>query len=252
MLQEKKTYSRVTSIMSYYADKKDCSYLIGHLSLRPALVSKLKTYLTKEELGYDVDKHVCYINLGSCFADNKLDIAKLIQLIRNCFYLEPEENLKISFWGVSDLLRHFNYKRGSKTSLELLSRVLGLAKSHTLAFSDYLKGKPFAKTKIELVDEPTFIFSDAVLYDGKGMGKLLKGWVYDEKSDTFYVHDGLFQDLLDYGFSRDQLKQVIHLCQKGDTVNQLPKYIYRAYMNEPDAYKEISETLIPKRKEENK
>lgn len=191
----------------------------------------LKSLLLNRDFVMD-DKTVL-INLAS-IANPNLDKAKLIKLLRLACDLRPQ----IAFYGWSALMLRLDIQFGSKACQEVEMALKQFILKHCKAYTEHLKKDDivWVKPNQELLSQRY----DAVLCD-KETGKLKRMWVMLD--GVYCIHDDFYNALVNYGYTKDQIRGVIHRSNQTEDYSLIPLYLRKKYLVIPDGRKALEKII---------
>lgn len=227
------------SVMKQY-DKKNQNDFTEMLNLKDFNGKDLKfikSALIKKDLvvlGNEV-----LLCVGSCIKDNELDKAKLIQLVRNACKF----NSKISIYGWNNLMIGLNIQYGNKRCLDLIREIKNFIIKHG---QTYLEAT-LNESKFEIVKASESILRLAndnliVRHPEEETSSYFGMWAMYE--GTYFIHDEFYQALLNYGYSKDQIRAVIHGCTMSGKNDLIPFYLRKKYLTNPDSTVNVKRILL--------
>lgn len=191
-----------------------------------------------------LDETTVLINLATVVSNKSKEIDKnrLIKLIRLACDIRP----KIAFYGWNTLMLRLDIKYGTKECLTQVKELKEFITKHGEAYKKYIKAEtPFewVKPNKELLKER---YDELLCLNVESETSKLKNMWSCVGDDVYYVFDDFYQALLDYGYSKEQLRGVIHRCEKTKDYSLIPLYLRKKYLAIPDGDKAIQEILYAK------
>ena len=210
---------------------------------------ELKTHLTGSDLkalkilvnrkDFILSEDTTLINIAAIAnpETHELDKARLIKLTRLACDLNP----KIAFYGWNTLMLRLNIQYGSQDCLRLAQTLKKFVLKHCEAYTEHFH----MKHKEEWVKPDEELLKGRYDYilckNPKSETSKLEMWTMID--GIYYIHDDFYQALLDYGYTKDQLRGVIHRCTHTKTYDLIPKYLRKKYLAIPNGDSSLSKVL---------
>lgn len=179
------------------------------------------------------------INLTAIIKPNTKDIDKsrLIKLIRMCCDLKPN----IAFYGWNSLMLRLGIQYGSKQCLDKTLEIKNFIIKHGKAYKEYINAEqPFSwvKPDKDILNKRY----DRLLCSEDETSKLKNMWV--KPDDNYYVlYDDFYTALLNYGYTKEQLRRIIHVCSQSGNYDAIPAYLRKKYLAIPDGSPAMNKLL---------
>ena len=166
-----------------------------------------------------------------------LDKARLIKLTRLACDLNP----KIAFYGWNTLMLRLNVQYGSHDCLRLAETLKRFVMKHCEAYTEHFH----MRYKEEWVNPSEELLKQRYDYilckNPESPTSKLDMWTMVD--GVYCIHDDFYQALLDYGYTKDQLRGVIHRCTHTKTYDLIPRYLRKKYLAIPDGNTNLSKIL---------
>lgn len=195
----------------------------------------LKPLLAKADIILDED--ILAINVSSWSTHKELDKSKIIKMLRNCYDVTPN----ISFYGWNGLMLDLNLQYGSKACLEEIKSILGFVKKHVEAYQES-KGET-ANFKIAEFPEKFAALRVDHIFCKDSSGESCYSHMWKLIDDCYYVYDLFMNDMISFGYTKDQIKVIIHGSQINGRFDMIPNYIKRKYLAIPDGSKVVKDLI---------
>lgn len=168
----------------------------------------------------------------------EISVPKIITLVRGLADLNEKVELGFfNFYSAMECLSEQGY-RSKQEGFQVISRLKDLCLKH---FEGYCRvtGRSSSLT-FKAVKSKNF--PGARLYQNRGMGKPK---IYlDETNGTYYLHENLFKDLLSYGYTEKQLKEVIsNFMESKQATLGIPAFLLKKHFKIPDLANEFEKHL---------
>ena len=173
------------------------------------------------------------INIASCVSNRILDKSKLIKMLRECY--DISENL--TFYGWNGLMLKLNIQYGSKECSDTSAKIFNFILKHIEAYQEIL-GKPIRNIVKPFPKELAELRADHLLCkDDSGESCYTKMWVLID--DAYYIYDCFLDELVNFGYTKDQIKVIIHSRNTTGGYDYIPNYLIKKYLAIPDGSKSI-------------
>lgn len=216
------TFPKVARMSQYFkknpVDTKDMGKILKSLVLNRDFILNDNTVM---------------VNLA-CIANLTLDKAKLIKLLRLACDIRPQ----IAFYGWCSLMIRLDVQFGSVACVKLTTALKNFIIKHCNAYAEYQKKAPivWVKPTKELLEKRY----DSMLSNTE-TDKLRKMWVLVD--GIYYIHDDFYEALINYGYTKDQIRGVVHRCTKTEDYSLIPLYIRKKYLVIPNGGKALEKII---------
>ena len=215
-------------IVKFQLDNSDLISLRDRGILICLKSSQIKTYAL--DLTHFINRESCEIN-----------IQKIIPVIRGLADVAdklPDKILSLSFFNLYDAVELLGVEkyRDRDFVIQTLRRFKELFAKHFYSYCKVMN-KPCTLVFRSLRKGG---FPRNQLYNGRGLGKPTIHINMQER--TYYIHENLYKDLLAYGFSDKQIKEVIGV-QVDANGKAIPTFLIRRHLRIPNITKELEREL---------
>lgn len=195
----------------------------------------LKPLLAKADI--ILEDGIVAINVASWTTHKELDKPKIIKMLRNCYDVTPN----IAFYGWNNLMLELNQQYGSRNCLDEITSILDFVKKHIEAYQESKGEEPNFKITefpVELADQR----ADHI-YCKDNTGESCYSCMWKLIDDCYYVHDSFMNDMISFGYTKEQIKVIIHGSYVNGRFDMIPNYIKRKYLVIPDGSKAIRDLI---------
>lgn len=201
-------------------------------------LKQLKTYLARRDMILSEDKQLVAVNVEAFLINNKWDKAKTIKLVR----LISDMTDRVAFYGWNSLMLKLDIQYGSKESVDKVKEMMKFIKNHIEAYRSAI-GNDKVFSIEEFPHNLADLRADALFCkDKSGESCYTKMWKC--VGGVYYVYEDLFNDLLKFGYTREQLRTIIHCNETQNAYEGIPKFLIKKYFYIPDGSKAIREAII--------
>lgn len=132
---------------------------------------------------------------------------------------------------------------GSKKCLDLVANLKEFISKHGQAFLEQIENpNPFQIVK---ASESILSYTNdnlIVRHPKEETSSYFGMWAMAD--GVYYIQDDFFQALLNYGYTKDQIRTVIHGCTMSDKNDLIPFYLRRKYLANPDSTVNVRKILL--------
>lgn len=180
------------------------------------------------------------VNLASVVDPQTKDIDKnrLIKLVR----LACETSPNVAFYGWNPLMLRLNIQYGTKQCLTKAMEIKNFIIKHGKAYMEYQGNKSefnWIKAPKELLEKRyDRIFCKT---PDSETSKLKAMWV--KVDDVYCIYDDFYEALTNYGYTKEQLRGVIHRCEMSGNSRLIPYYLRKKYLVIPNGDEALQKVL---------
>lgn len=231
-MQNNSRFPKIQPLKQYMKDIKP----IGEI---PKTNSKeLKMLVGRKDIILDDTTALLNLMAVAPVKTKELDKNRLIKLIRLACDIRPQ----ISFYGWNSFMLRLGISYGTKQCLELTQQLKEFIIKHGKSYREYMKSDiPFTwvKPNKEILKQG---YDNLLYYNPESdTSKLKTMWV--EIDGVYYLYDDFYQALIDYGYSKEQLRGVIHRCNVSKEYSLIPFYLRKKYLSIPNGESAMNKVL---------
>lgn len=196
---------------------------------------KLKSALLHKDI--ILGDNLVAINVRSFSNRGIWDKVQTINLTRLASQITP----RISFYGWNGLAIDLGLLYGSTKCLDKFQSILSFVLNHAKAYREELN----LDGSVTIVDFPKELAplraDNLFCKDETGESCYVRMWSYVK--GTYYLYDDLLQDLLAFGYTKEQLRPIIHANEITNTIAGIPEYIKNKYFINPNGSKAVRDMI---------
>ena len=215
--------------------------LLNKFNFTSKELKSIRAALVRRDLIIDEETQEVLINIGDCAKNKELDKSKLIQLIRNACKF----NNRVSIYGWNKLMINLDIQYGSRECLNLVETLKDFIIKHGNAYLEETERAGF----FQIVKASESILSHAsdnliIRHPEEETSSYFGMWV--ALDETYYIMDEFYEALLNYGYTKEQIKVAIHTSTMSGKNEAIPLYLRKRYLVNPDGTKSVRRILLDK------